>query len=129
MIDIDELKDLNDRHGHRAGDAALRRTAAAIREGLRGTDIGARWGGDEFVVLAPSTGSAEARGLAERVRVVAAGPAAANPGVPPRTVSIGVATLDRATPFPSSEALVSAADAALYEAKIAGRNRVAQGGG
>lgn len=123
IIDLDALKELNDRHGHQEGDAALRRAATAIREGLRATDIGARWGGDEFVVLAPNTRSEDAVRLAERVRLQAAANAVGS-GPTPVTVSIGVATLDPLLPHSAPEALVRAADAALYEAKSGGRNRV-----
>lgn len=126
LIDLDGLKELNDSHGHRAGDLALRHAAGAIRSGSRGSDIGARWGGDEFVLLAPNTGREEAHRLAERVRALASAEAArAAPHAV--TVSVGVTTLDAERPLRSPEALVRAADGALYEAKRAGRNRVIAG--
>lgn len=122
LIDIDDLKALNDRQGHWAGDLALRSAAAAIRNGSRAADLPARWGGDEFILLAPSTGGPEARQLAERIRglVTESGERAAQP----LTVSVGVATLEPGRGVRSPEALVSLADAALYEAKRLGRNRV-----
>jgi diguanylate cyclase (GGDEF)-like protein len=122
LIDIDGLKELNDRHGHRAGDVALRKVATAIRNGSRATDRAARWGGDEFMLLAPNTGLTEARQLAERIRgLVAEGTSA--PGEP-ITVSVGVATHDSARDAGTTEALVRRADRALYEAKRLGRNLV-----
>ena len=118
LLDLDGLKRFNDRAGHHAGDAALQALARSLRERSRSADLGARWGGDEFVVLAPETRSAEAVELAERIRVsVASG---SRTGV---TASIGVATVegDETT---TAEALEAAADAAGYEAKRQGGNRV-----
>lgn len=123
LIDVDGLKEINDLFGHRAGDAALRRVAAAIRDGSRGADLGARWGGDEFVLLAPNTGAEAALGLAERIRLaVAEGTDPTGSG----TVSVGVATVDPDGAPPAPDALALQADEALYEAKRAGRNRVAR---
>jgi diguanylate cyclase (GGDEF)-like protein len=119
LVDVDGLKELNDREGHREGDAALQETAAALRRGSRITDVCARWGGDEFVVLAPDTDRGEALHLAERVRLTAG--LNRSEGL---TVSIGVATRDPARPHSSADALMSDADGALYEAKRLGRNRV-----
>jgi diguanylate cyclase (GGDEF)-like protein len=121
VVDLDRLKEMNDRHGHRAGDAALVRVASAIRQGSRTTDFAARWGGDEFVLLAPSTGPDEARSLAERVRILAS---EGDPSPLPITVSIGVATLAAGQRLASSEELLRQADAALYEAKLGGRDRI-----
>ena len=122
LIDLDGLKELNDRHGHRAGDGALRKTAAAVRHGSRAADLAARWGGDEFILLAPSTGRPEARQLAERIcALVNEGGTAATQQV---TVSVGIATLEPGGRLRSPEALVSLADGALYEAKRLGRNQV-----
>ncbi len=121
LIDLDGLKELNDRLGHRAGDAALRRAASAIRSGSRASDVGARWGGDEFVVLAPDTSLDEAAHLAERIRSFVE---EVTTGGPEITVSVGVATFDPARWSATPEALVRVADTALYDAKRAGRNRV-----
>ena len=117
LLDLDGLKRLNDLAGHHEGDAALQALARSLLAGCRSADVGARWGGDEFVVLAPETRRGEALELAERIR---ASVAASNPsGV---TVSIGVAT---AVPGRvSALALESEADAALYDAKRQGGNRV-----
>ena len=121
LVDLDRLKSLNDRHGHRVGDEALARVAAAIRGGSRAIDVAARWGGDEFALLAPDTGHEEALHLAERVRALVAEPRAAREVI---TVSVGVATRDAVHHVADPEALMRAADAALYEAKRQGRNRI-----
>jgi len=118
LVDVDKLKELNDRAGHRTGDLALQETASAVRTGSRIEDVCARWGGDEFVVLAPATGRDEALRLAERIRLTAG--LNRPEGL---TVSIGVVTLDPGRPYSSPDALMSHADAALYEAKALGRNR------
>jgi len=118
LIDVDHLKEVNDRAGHRGGDLALKQTAAALVGGSRAVDVCGRWGGDEFVVLAPSTTGADARHLAERIRALAGGGGAQDP-----TVSIGVSTLG-ADGAKGASALVNDADAALYRAKQRGRNRV-----
>jgi diguanylate cyclase (GGDEF)-like protein len=120
LIDVDSLKSINDRWGHRAGDAALRRVADALRATCRTTDVPARYGGDEFMVLAPSTSAAEALELAERLRRVLDREAeASEPGAHPR-VSIGIAGAGAGS---GSAELLEAADQALYEAKAAGRDR------
>jgi len=121
VIDLDGLKAINDRHGHRAGDAALRALADAIRSQLRATDLGARWGGDEFAVLAPNTSTRAAFALGERIRALILERRAASP----LTGSIGVATTDPGSDDRlDAERLLRAADAAMYEAKRRGRNCV-----
>jgi diguanylate cyclase (GGDEF)-like protein len=117
-IDLDGLKRVNDTHGHAAGDAALRRVSEAMRSVCRASDVVGRWGGDEFLVLAPGDSQADARRLAERIRDAVS----AHSGGPALSVSIGVATL--AQHEPSLQALVRRADDALYEAKRQGRDRV-----
>jgi diguanylate cyclase (GGDEF)-like protein len=118
-IDLDGLKRINDGHGHEAGDAALRRVSDALRSVCRVSDIVGRWGGDEFLLVAPGGSSADARRVAERVREAVA----AQSGGLPLSVSIGIATL--AGHEPSLQAIVRRADDALYEAKRRGRNQVA----
>ena len=121
LLDVDGLKGINDRGGHAAGDAALRAIGDAIRRGLRATDIGCRFGGDEFAVMAPEADAAAARVLAERIRWLAEGMSL--PGGLGVTVSLGVACAAPAEAWTPTE-MLERADRALYEAKRTGRNRV-----
>ena len=120
LIDVDRLKEINDERGHETGDAALRRVADALSASCRATDLAARWGGDEFTIVAPGTSADEALRLAERIREAlrqrASGDGAAT------TVSIGISDVARVNAA-NPESLYAAADAALYEAKATGRNR------
>lgn len=123
LIDLDGLKRINDRDGHTAGDAALRQIAAAIRAEQREGDIGARWGGDEFAILATNTSSQSALALAERLRhVISAAPAPR-----PLTASFGIAAVEGNDDRDQLTAamLMQSADAALYHAKKRGGNAVA----
>ena len=121
LLDVDGLKAINDRGGHRAGDAALRAIGDAIRDGLRAADSGGRFGGDEFVVLAPESDEHAAAALAERIRARAE--RSRLPGALPLTVSIGVACVAPGAPW-TPDGILERADRALYEAKRTGRNRV-----
>jgi diguanylate cyclase (GGDEF)-like protein len=123
MIDVDNFKSFNDQYGHIAGDSALVAVAEALREYLRPTDLVARFGGDEFAVLLPDLKLNQARQTAERIRqqIAALSPASLSTAI---TVSIGIA--DR-TDRDDVATLVQRADAAMYHAKEAGRNRVAVG--
>lgn len=133
MADMDQLKPVNDELGHSAGDRAIASVAAVIRAELRETDFGARYGGDEFVLLLPHTSGEDGRVLAERIcaRLHETVLEASGRRVP-IGASFGVACLEHDAPD-AAEALVRAADAALYEAKRRGRCRVevafADGGG
>lgn len=124
FLDLDGLKSINDQYGHRAGSQALRDVAAVIRAELRATDTGARWGGDEFTVIAPNTNKDAATTFAERIRAGIAGHVTEWP----LTASIGIATLDWETAeletVPDAHALLRDADAAMYEAKRRGKNKV-----
>jgi two-component system, cell cycle response regulator len=122
MLDIDHFKQVNDTHGHPAGDDVLREVARAIGERLRAEDVAGRLGGDEFLVLLPDTDSDGARTVAEGIRqtVAAATPHAGGRRIK-ATVSVGWVTWhgeDR-------DGLLQRADAALYAAKAAGRDRIA----
>jgi diguanylate cyclase (GGDEF)-like protein len=120
MLDVDHFKRFNDRHGHQAGDDALVSVARVLNEVARAEDRACRIGGEEFAVLLPGGDEAAAHALAERIRAgVAAAEAAERV-----TVSLGVAATSGEH---DADALVAAADARLYEAKRAGRNRVAGG--
>jgi diguanylate cyclase (GGDEF)-like protein len=122
MIDVDCFKGINDGYGHAAGDAVLRRLAREFAEVLRTYDSLGRYGGEEFLVVAPGCGLAESQELAERIRVhVAERVIAVKDGTVPVTVSIGV-TASGGVGLP--EQLLQEADAALYRAKGTGRNRV-----
>ena len=123
MIDLDGYKQLNDTFGHQVGDQVLIAAAKAIRTNLRRMDVAARYGGDEFVLLLPRAGSQEALGVTQRIREDFSKASAAllqrTDGV---GMSIGLGSLssDRVT---GTEQLIARADAALYRAKAAGRNR------
>ncbi len=124
MIDIDHFKRVNDRHGHRAGDTVLVALARLCQATLRSFDILGRLGGEEFAVLLPETDGVEAVRVAERLReAIAVTRVPLGDGACVQiTVSIGVAALT--SPDDNVDVLLSCADAALYEAKNSGRNRV-----
>lgn len=118
LFDIDHFKAVNDRYGHDVGDEVLKRIAASAAEGLRATDLIGRYGGEEFVIILPSTDADTALKIAERVRKTIEG--SAQDQQPMVTVSLGIAT---ARSEDSSRAILKRADIALYDAKRAGRNR------
>jgi len=125
MIDLDHFKRYNDTHGHLAGDCALATTARAVAREIRTGDAAVRYGGEELIVILPNTGSDEALGIAERVRSAVSRQTIIskdNTPLPGVTASIGVATR---TAGQDADALLIAADTALYRAKAAGRDRVA----
>ena len=118
LADIDRFKNVNDSHGHAAGDDVIRGVAATLAANCRSSDLVARYGGEEFAVLLPETGVQQALDLAERLRQAIEG---ADYGIVGRiTASFGVAELG-ADGSPAE--LVQSADRALYEAKAQGRNR------
>jgi diguanylate cyclase (GGDEF)-like protein len=123
MMDLDHFKRVNDEHGHPVGDEVLRGFADRVRAEVRGADVLIRRGGEEFLLLMPSTTEEVAGTVAERIRVrVAQAPIVTASGTPVRiTVSIGVASW---IPGEDALALEARADAALYVAKQAGRDRV-----
>ena len=116
IFDIDFFKQINDKRGHLYGDQMLQEVARVIDDSVRDTDIAARYGGEEFVVVMPHTPLAGAVSFSERVRSAIAEALEV-------TVSGGVAT---AISGDNPQSLLSRADAALYSAKAAGRNRVYQ---
>jgi len=130
MIDVDHFKEINDRFGHLAGDEALKEVARRAEAEIRAGDTGARFGGDEFAILLAGAETSHALKLAERIHQgVGSAPVRVHGGAHVTvTLSIGLAT---ARPQPRSheykalaERLIAEADAALYRAKSAGRNRV-----
>jgi diguanylate cyclase (GGDEF)-like protein len=130
MLDVDHFKRVNDEWGHAAGDGVLRELAQRIDAEVRSSDVAARFGGEEFVILLPNTTRADGRRLAERIRnAVAAAPFELPQGRQlPVTVSIGMAEFSPGAGSADlkslGEALIARADVALYGAKAAGRDRV-----
>lgn len=119
MFDIDNFKRVNDRHGHEVGDVVLKRIAAIVRQQLREVDLLARWGGEEFMVLADVTTLEEMAAIAERMRAAIADEAIAPVGIV--TASFGVGQYRQGE---TRKDLLKRVDDALYRAKKAGRNRV-----
>jgi diguanylate cyclase (GGDEF)-like protein len=121
LLDIDHFKQINDRHGHAAGDAVLRSFAATLRAGLRDGDVVARWGGEEFLLMLPDTGIEQALALLERLRLDVG--ALAVPGLEGLRVAFsgGVGVRGAGESFADT---INRADKALYRAKSSGRDRV-----
>ena len=127
MMDSDNLKSVNDSYGHEAGNRLLKLTVTCIQQGLRETDIFARYGGDEFVVLLPQTKTDGAFEVAERIRkAIAATPLDTHGKDVMTTISVGIAS------FPAHGAelavVMNRADQALYLSKKRGRNRCSVSG-
>ena len=126
MIDVDRFKSFNDTYGHLAGDACLRSIAASLKHNLRSTDLAARYGGEELAIVLPDTTVAGALHLAETLRLAVRRMALAHSGNAARvvTVSIGVCGFEPDDELAGAEDVIMRADAALYAAKAAGRDRV-----
>ncbi len=125
MVDLDHFKQINDRHGHLAGDQVLVSAARAMKAGVRTTDLLARYGGEEFVIVLPLTDAAGAQELAERCRrLILDSPVIHDKATIRVTASMGVATFPR-DGVQTVDDLLSLADEALYRAKAAGRDRIA----
>jgi len=125
ITDLDDFKKVNDRFGHPAGDVVLCEFARTLEDAIRDVDLAARWGGEEFVLVLPGTDAEGAVHVAERIRrALESRLVLSDDGEPiPVTASFGVAAFPDA---PSAEALLAAADGALYQAKRAGKNQVAR---
>jgi len=124
MIDLDGYKQLNDRYGHQVGDQVLVVAGKVITANLRRMDVAARYGGDEFILLLPHASAEEASGVASRIREeYKAAVASLLRRNDPATMSIGIGSRRYDEPT-SADQLVAVADAALYKAKAAGRNRI-----
>jgi diguanylate cyclase (GGDEF)-like protein len=127
IMDIDHFKGYNDTFGHLAGDEALRRTGLLLKESIRSCDYAARYGGEEFILILPETGAEDGVETAERIRNQLAEKEMGSDGNSSRvTVSVGVASFPR--DGEDAHSLMKRADAALYEAKRRGRNRVVLSG-
>lgn len=128
MLDLDHFKQVNDSHGHAAGDAVLRHFADQVRGSLRRTDLAGRLGGEEFAILLLGADAGQAREFAERLRGAVAADGLIHDGTRLRvTVSIGLTEVPPAAGGQSADAVLARADAALYRAKANGRNRVETG--
>jgi diguanylate cyclase (GGDEF)-like protein len=124
LFDADNFKQINDRHGHPAGDCVLRQLGMALSSTFRQVDVVARVGGEEFAVLLPSSTLAGAAAVAERLRELVASQPVMCDGVPVAcTVSAGIAAIEEGETI-DLDTLIKRADLALYAAKARGRNRV-----
>lgn len=126
FIDLDHFKSVNDNHGHQAGDNVLKQAAKILNDIMRTSDILARYGGEEFIILLTNTPLQTAYEIAERIRkTVATHDFIISPSeFLTITLSIGIAVLDERKLITTSQQLIKAADKAVYDAKINGRNRV-----
>jgi diguanylate cyclase (GGDEF)-like protein len=128
FIDLDHFKSINDKHGHQAGDNVLKQAAKIFTDIMRTSDILARYGGEEFVILLTNTPLQTAYDIAERIRKIIASYdfkiSSSHSLTLNITLSIGIAVLDDSKLITTSQRLIKAADEAVYDAKISGRNRV-----
>jgi diguanylate cyclase (GGDEF)-like protein/PAS domain S-box-containing protein len=124
LCDMDNLKEINDVHGHQAGDMAIQFTAATIRNALRASDIAGRYGGDEFLLIVPQTTRDGAQSIAEKIRTLTQKTRIQLEGDKQvgLSVSMGIAVLG--APPDNADSIVSRVDKALYDSKQAGRNRI-----
>lgn len=130
LLDIDHFKQLNDEHGHQAGDLALQFFSRLILESIREADIACRYGGEEFIIIAPNTTLAAAGELAERIRQRIESHelklSSINHGHQTLHITVSIGVVELSPDIASSDRLLYCADQALYQAKQAGRNRVIQ---
>lgn len=127
LIDLDHFKQVNDNHGHLVGDEVLRETAQRIRGAVRSYDAVGRYGGEEFLVVAPECDAQRARDLAERIRqLLLESPVQTSGADIPVTLSLGVVHLEKGSKAGINR-VISAADEALYRAKSGGRNQTVMG--
>ena len=124
MLDIDDFKLVNDRHGHLAGDKVLREIAAKLDQSIREIDVLARFGGDEFAIFLPFTQKENAAGIAERIRLAIENFAVAVNDQASLTLSISIGVAGYAPGVDTAQDVVQKADKALYTAKFTGKNKV-----
>jgi diguanylate cyclase (GGDEF)-like protein len=123
MFDLDNFKNINDRHGHLCGDAVLAAIGAIMKSELRGSDVKCRYGGDEFMVILPDTPVGGARQVSDNLRrAIAERPVVWNDGQITVTASFGITAVNTADHDPRSA--IARADSALYRAKQVGRNAI-----
>jgi diguanylate cyclase (GGDEF)-like protein len=123
MVDVDGLKDINDQHGHTAGSRLIKTIGHSIQECVRTSDVLARYGGDEFVILMAHTSTEHARTAAERIRAAIKNTSFDMQGVRiASTVSVGIASFPECVK--EAEDVLDKADIALYKSKQCGRNKV-----
>jgi len=124
LLDIDKFKEVNDTHGHLAGDQVLREVADRLAQAARAGDSVGRYGGEEFLVVLPHDDTADADTVAERLRsIVSAAPVTFDGREIPVSISAGIGVATDTIQL-DVKALIHAADTALYEAKTGGRNRI-----
>ncbi|PHS22980.1 MAG: diguanylate cyclase [Methylophaga sp.] len=126
FIDLDHFKQVNDTHGHHAGDLALKQASHIFSDSMRTSDVLARYGGEEFVIILADTDSDTAYDIAERIRITIANTDFDINASEPLTLtlSIGLATMNENTRITTTSQLLESADQAVYAAKTLGRNRV-----
>jgi diguanylate cyclase (GGDEF)-like protein len=124
MGDIDHFKNVNDEHGHQAGDAVLRGVGEVLRCMVRSTDVAGRYGGEEIIIIQPQNTTEGGVVLAGRIREAVEAARFDDPGGKQLRVTISLGVAEYRKEFTSPEELVAAADRALYQAKEEGRNRV-----
>ena len=125
IVDIDGLKGVNDLHGHHAGDNLIRQVAAVMRERVRSSDVVARLSGDEFAILMPQTDVEGAMHLGEDLRAQVADSVRPASDAEPATISVGITMFGGGEKGAGAEAVLVAADQAMYRAKEGGRNQIA----
>jgi len=126
LLDVDHFKHVNDTYGHQFGDLVLQTVAARLESVLREADVVARYGGEEFVLILPDTDARNALHVADRARRAVAAPSLTTPNGAPLSLTVSAGTATFAQDAGDADGLVRAADAALYRAKSAGRDRVQQ---
>lgn len=127
MLDIDNFKLVNDRHGHLAGDNLLKEIAAKLGDSIREVDVMARFGGDEFAIILPYTQKENAAAVAERIRLAVENSAVAVSDQTSHTISLSIGVAEYAPGVDTVQDLIQKADQALYMAKSNGKNKVCSG--